>query len=72
MFLNLLLRLFPKHVYLAGLDGYVPYHKNYYMDRLALLQDDERIEQQNKSMKQRVVELSGSLNISFITPSLYQ
>ncbi|WP_291587132.1 aldolase catalytic domain-containing protein [Bacteroides sp.] len=72
MFLNLLLRLFPKHVYLAGLDGYVPYHKNYYMDRLALLQDDERIEQQNRSMKQRVVELSGSLNISFITPSLYQ
>jgi len=72
MALNLLAKLKPNKVYLAGLDGYLPDKENYYAERLNLLQDKENILLQNKAMKSKLLDLSQKMNIEFITPSLYK
>jgi 4-hydroxy 2-oxovalerate aldolase len=71
MALNLLLKLNPAKVFLAGLDGYNPDKANYYAERLNLIQDRKRTLAQNKAMKLKIGELSKKLNIEFVTPSIY-
>jgi 4-hydroxy 2-oxovalerate aldolase len=72
MALNLLLKLNPAKVFLAGLDGYNPDKANYYAERLNLIQDRERTLAQNKAMKLKIGELSKKLNLEFVTPSMYK
>jgi 4-hydroxy 2-oxovalerate aldolase len=71
MALNLLAKLHPNKVYLAGLDGYSFDKENYYLERLNLFQNKETIIEQNKAMKNKIKKLQNKLNIEFITPSLY-
>lgn len=71
MLLNLMLKLNPKKVYLAGLDGYEIDSKNYYQERLVLSQDAERMIALNNSITHKINEVRKDLDIEFITPSKY-
>lgn len=71
MLLNLLIRLNPKKVYLAGLDGYDVETSNYYLDRLVLPQEAERMIAMNKSITAKIDDLRQVLEIEFVTPSKY-
>lgn len=71
MLLNLLARLNPKKVYLAGLDGYDVEANNYYLDRLVLPQEAERMVAMNKSITAKIEDLRQSLDLEFVTPSKY-
>lgn len=71
MALNLLIKLKPEKIYLAGLDGYTTDKENYYTERLNLIQNTETIIAQNKAMKNKIAELGKRLKIEFVTPSLY-
>ena len=71
MLLNLLARLNPKKVYLAGLDGYNINANNYYQDRLALPQEVERMISMNESISRKISDVSKVLDIVFVTPSKY-
>ena len=71
MLLNLLIRLMPKKVYLAGLDGYDVGMNNYYLDRLVLPQEAERMVAMNKSITAKIEDLRQTLDIEFVTPSKY-
>ena len=70
MLLNLLIKLNPKSVYLAGLDGYSEKGNNFYQERLSMSNPDNA-KDLNKAMALRIKEISSSLSISFLTPSLY-
>lgn len=72
MLLNLLTHLNPKKVYLAGLDGYDVKSNNYYLDRLVLPQETERMVAMNKSITAKIDDLHQALEIEFVTPSKYQ
>ena len=72
MLINLLTKLEPLQVYLAGMDGYKADTSNYAEERLVLNQSKDNAEAINKAMRNRIAELRKSLNISFITPSLYE
>ena len=72
MLLNLLAKLGPSTVYLAGMDGYKTDMRNYAEERLLLYHGKEDAEEFNKAMRNRVAELRKVLNISFVTPSLYE
>jgi 4-hydroxy 2-oxovalerate aldolase len=71
MVLNLLIKLSPRSVYLAGLDGYQTNKENYYATGLDLIQNDKTLFSLNKAMQNKIKELKTRLNIKFITPSLY-
>jgi 4-hydroxy 2-oxovalerate aldolase len=71
MALNLLTKLQPEKVYLAGLDGYSFDKENYYAERLNLIQNKEVIQEQNKAMKNKINKLHKKLAIEFVTSSLY-
>jgi 4-hydroxy 2-oxovalerate aldolase len=71
MALNLMVKLKPAKVYLAGLDGYLPEKQNYYAERLNLLQNKENIFAQNKAMKNKITELCKQIDMEFLTPSMY-
>lgn len=71
MFLNLLLKLGPKKVYIAGMDGYDLDNKNYYQDRLVLQHNAEQVQMLNESVTKRIKQLANLLDIEFITPSHY-
>ena len=71
MALNLLVKLSPKKVYIAGLDGYVPDKENYYLDRLKFTQDKEFVLARNEVIKNRIKDLRHNLDIQFVTHSLY-
>jgi 4-hydroxy 2-oxovalerate aldolase len=71
MALNLLAKLYPAKVYLAGLDGYSFEKENYYLERLNLVQNRETVLEQNKAMKNKIKKLQKKLGIEFVTPSLY-
>lgn len=72
MLLNLLTKLKPIQVYLAGMDGYKADSRNYAEERLQLNHTKENYEALNKAMHTRILELRKLLNIKFITPSLYE
>jgi 4-hydroxy 2-oxovalerate aldolase len=69
--LNLLTKLNPAKMYLAGLDGYSLEKGNYYAERLNLLHNKENILAQNKAMKNKIAELQKKMTMEFITPSMY-
>lgn len=72
MFFNLLLKLCPKRVFVAGMDGYLVSDANYYQDRLAYKQDEEHMQQLNSSISHKLAEIMDSLCIEFITPTRYK
>ena len=72
MALNLLVRLKPQKIYLAGLDGYSSDKENYYAERLDLIQNRENIVLQNNAMKNKIADLCKKMNMEFITPSMYE
>ncbi len=72
MFLNLLVKIQPAKVFLAGFDGYNVDGKNYYQNRLQFSQDKETLAAINKSTTRKVVELKHHLNIEFLTTSIYE
>lgn len=71
MALNLLTKLHPKTVFLAGLDGYRYGESNYAQSDMRQEQDKERFEKLNQAITVRIAELKEKLNIEFVTPSLY-
>lgn len=72
MMLNLLCRLKPAKVFLAGMDGYAIDKSNYCESHIQLNLDAELMKGMNKAIKTRIKELSQVLNIQFVTPSLYE
>ncbi len=71
MALNLLTKLHPKKVFLAGLDGYKYGEANYAQADLRQEQDKDRFEKLNNAIRDRISELKEKLIIEFVTPSLY-
>jgi 4-hydroxy 2-oxovalerate aldolase len=71
MLLNLLARLKPNRVYLAGLDGYNLNTENYYQERLKLPQDVERMISMNESISLKIADIRKVMDIEFVTPSKY-
>ena len=70
MLLNLLSRLNPASIYLAGLDGYKLNGDNYYLNRLKL-QTGDYYKELNETMTNKINTVRQVLNIAFVTPSLY-
>ena len=70
MLLNLLVKLNPSKVYLAGLDGYKENESNFYQERLNMSKQ-ENVGELNAAMTERIRELSNVISVEFITPSLY-
>ena len=72
MLLKLLNNLRPRKVFIAGCDGYNIGDKNYYLKRLHFYQDRENMIALNKAMTKKINEFKTTLNIEFITPSVYE
>ena len=71
MLLNLLCKIKPTKVYIAGCDGYKIESNNYYQQRLQINQDKEYLLAINDAMVTKFKEIKTILNIEFLTPSLY-
>ena len=71
MLMKLLSLLQPIKVYLAGCDGYSVGISNYYLKRLQFNQDREYMLSLNKAMTKGINDLKTTLDIEFITPSVY-
>lgn len=71
MLLNLLTKLAPAKVFVAGMDGYAVNNSNYYQERLTMKHDAEQTHRLNDAIGKRLEQLSNLLNIEFITPTLY-
>ena len=71
MLLNLLMKLKPSKVFIAGMDGYSVDKTNYYQDRLTMEHDKEKACGLNSSISKRLKQIGGQLDICFITPTLY-
>ena len=71
MLLNLLMKLKPAKIFIAGMDGYSVDRTNYYQDRLTMEHDRDEIEELNNSISKRLKQLGKQLDIQFVTPSLY-
>ncbi len=72
MMLNLLCKLQPSKIYIAGMDGYIVGQDNYYNSKIAIKHDIEQTVVLNKSISRRLVQLESQLNIEMITPSVYK
>lgn len=71
MLLNLLMKLKPAKIFIAGMDGYSVDRTNYYQDRLTMEHERDEIEELNNSISKRLKQLRNQLNIQFVTPTLY-
>lgn len=72
MLLELLKKLEVGKVFLAGMDGYTSDpSSNYCQSILNLEQDFDSITKLNKAMKTKIVDFRRTMDIIFITPSLY-
>lgn len=71
MLLNLLMKLKPLKVFIAGMDGYSVDKINYYQDRLTMEHDREEAEGLNESISKRLKQVGNQLQMVFITPTLY-
>lgn len=71
MLLNLLMKLKPAKIFIAGMDGYTVDKKNYYQDRLTMLHDKEEAEELNFSISKRLKQVGDQLDFCFITPTRY-
>lgn len=72
MLLNMLTRLAPAKVMIAGMDGYAVSNTNYYQERLTIKHDNEQALALNESISKRFKQLCSQLDIEFITPTLYR
>ena len=72
MLLNLLTKLSPAKVLIAGMDGYIINNLNYYQEFLSMKHNNEQTMILNESISKRIKQLSTQLDIEFITPTLYQ
>lgn len=72
MALNMLVKLQPSRVLIAGMDGYVYGGENYIQKDLKQEQQLERFELLNKEISIRLKEISQKLSIEFVTPSCYE
>lgn len=71
MLLNMLTKVSPAKVFIAGMDGYTVRNANYYQERLAMKHDSERVLSLNEAISKRLSQLCTQLYIEFITPTLY-
>lgn len=71
MLLNLLAKLSPAKVMIAGMDGYSIDESNYYLDCLTMKHDAEHAQMLNEAISRRLNQLCSQLDIEFITPTLY-
>ena len=71
MFLNLLAKISPAKVYIAGMDGYDVSLDNYYSERLRIGGDVEKANELNIAISRRLKQLNNLLQIEFITPTKY-
>lgn len=71
MLLNLLIKLKPSHIFIAGMDGYSVDKTNYYQDRLTMPHDREKTDALNESISRRLKQIGNQIDIKFITPTLY-
>lgn len=71
MLLNLLMKLKPAKIFIAGMDGYSVDRSNYYLDRLTIEHDRDDIEELNNSISKRLKQIGNQLDIHFLTPTLY-
>lgn len=72
MLLNAFISLNINSIKLAGLDGFSPAGiSSYYNEYLELSTDYQRLQQVNIKIKERLSEMSGKIDISFLTQSLY-
>jgi len=71
MAMNLLVKLHPSKVYLAGMDGYTFGGENYVQNSLKQEQDVDRFALLNKEISNRLKELSQKVNMEFVTPTIY-
>ena len=69
MFLKFLSSIDVKIVYIAGMDGYSQ-EKNYFDTTLDY--EFNHLDERNRLIKKNIIELSKSLEIKFITPSIYE
>lgn len=71
MLLNLLMKLKPSKIFIAGMDGYSIDGTNYYQDRLTMEHDKEKAEVLNESISKRLKQIGNQMDLEFITPTLY-
>lgn len=71
MLLNLLAKLNPKKVLIAGMDGYSSDQINYSQERLSMNHDSLQADLLNESISKRIKQQMLHLDISFITPTKY-
>lgn len=72
MLINLLSSLTKETIALAGFDGYRSDTANYYQVGLELPKEIHVNQQLNTAMKERIKSLRGKMEITFLTPSLYE
>ncbi|MGI5894060.1 MAG: aldolase catalytic domain-containing protein [Candidatus Merdivicinus sp.] len=73
MLLNLLRRCGAQKVSLAGFDGF-RYSQNgsYYREAFHFQADEEELAEKQKRIAQRLQKLSGEIELTFLTPSIYE
>lgn len=73
MLLKALSQCEPEQVLLAGFDGFSKdSRKNYYSDFMGFSVDYAYLTEVNASMREKLPKLQASMDISFLTPSMYE
>lgn len=73
MLLKLLRRCGARGVYLAGFDGFHLRHNgNYYSEELNFTVDEAQVQEKRSRIRRQLQELSESMRIAFLTPSIYE
>lgn len=73
MLLRLLKSLGIKKAYLAGFDGFTPNSKNnYFTDKMISIVSDSEAEQKNSAIRSQLSDIKKTMEIEFITPSVYE
>lgn len=73
MLLNLLKRCGAHQVYLAGFDGFHHRHGgNYYSEELNFQVHEEQVHERRRRIQRQLRELSREMEITFLTPSVYE
>ena len=73
MLLRLLERCGAQQVYLAGFDGFHHKHNgNYYSKELDRDVDTEQVQEKQRRIRRQLGRLAQSMNLRFLTPSVYQ
>lgn len=60
-------------IMLAGFDGFLPnFRENYFDDSMVLSVDEERLQEMNEAMKEKISQLQKRIKLGFFRTSLYQ